>query len=127
LRRAGRLAQGWIASTKQDLNQIEEAIKLVHDGAREVGRDPYEVRILVRAVVDLCDEDPGPDRRHFHGTVEQLNADFAKLAGQGVTEVFVDMNFSPRVGSPFVDEASGLAEAERVLNALGPLAISGGK
>ena len=128
LRRAGRLAQGWISSTKQDLNHIAEAIRLVHDGALEAGRDPDQVRILVRAVVELSDEDPGPGRRRFHGTVEQVNADFSKLAGQGVTEVLVDMNFSPRVGSPHVDEASGMAEAERVLNALGPrLATSSGK
>jgi hypothetical protein len=78
------------------------------------------VRILVRAVVELSDKDPGPQRRYFHGTVDQVNADFATLAGQGVTEVFVDLNFSPRVGSPHVDEAAAMREAERVLNALGP-------
>ncbi len=122
LRRAGRLAQGWISSTKQDLSQIGQAIELVREGAREGGRDPDQVRILVRAVVELSDEDPGPERRYFHGTVEQVNADFSRLAGQGVTEVFVDQNFSPRVGSPHVDEASAMAEAERVLNALGPRA-----
>ena len=120
LRRAGRLAQGWISSTKQDLSRIGQAIELVREGAREGGRDPDQVRILVRAVVELSDEDPGSERRYFQGTVEQVNADFSKLAGQGVTEVFVDLNFSPRVGSPHVDEASALGEAERVLNALVP-------
>jgi alkanesulfonate monooxygenase SsuD/methylene tetrahydromethanopterin reductase-like flavin-dependent oxidoreductase (luciferase family) len=120
LRRAGRLAQGWISSTKQDLSRIEASIELVREGAREGGRDPEQVRILVRAVVELSDKDPGPQRRYFHGTVDQVNADFATLAGQGVTEVFVDLNFSPRVGSPHVDEAAAMREAERVLNALGP-------
>ena len=122
LRRAGRLAQGWICSTKQDLSRIGQAIELVREGAREGGRDPDQVRILVRAVVELTDKDPGPRRKYFHGTGDQVNADLAKLGSQGVTEVFVDLNFSPRVGSPHVDEAAAMGEAERVLNALGPRA-----
>lgn len=120
LRRAGRLAQGWICSTKQDLSRIGQAIELVREGARQGGRDPDRVRILVRAVVELSDQDPGPERKYFHGTVDQVNADFATLAGQGVTEIFVDLNFSPHVGSPYVAEASAMAEAERVLRALSP-------
>ena len=57
LRRAGRLAQGWIASSRQDLTGIGACISTVRDGARSAGRDPEAVRIVVRAVVDLVDSD----------------------------------------------------------------------
>ena len=40
-----------------------------------------------------------PDRRPLTGTYDEDRADLAVLAEQGVTEVFVDLNFDPQVGS----------------------------
>ena len=90
LRRAGRLAQGWIASSRQDLTRIGEAIAIVRGAAR----DPQALQIVVRGVVALTDDDPGEPRRPLHGTREQVLADLAALRAQGVTEVFLDPNFS---------------------------------
>ncbi len=120
LRRAGRLAQGWISSSRQDLTRIGESMQLVRDGAREAGRDPDALRFLVRGLVELVDADPGPERRPLRGTRDQILEDLAALRARGVTEVFLDLNFSPRVGSPEVDPVEALAEAERVLDALAP-------
>ncbi len=120
LRRAGRLADGWIGSSGHDLSRIARDVATVRDGAREAGRDPDAVRVLVRAVVDLVDDDPGPGRRPFHGTREQVLDDVAALGEQGVTEVFADPNLSPRVVGEGVDPAAALDEAERVLEALAP-------
>lgn len=120
LRRAGRLSQGWICSSGQDLDRIEESIGYVRAGAVEAGRDPDAVHVLVRALVDLLDDEPGPGRPLFRGTAEQVRTDLVGLRGRGVSEVLVDMNFSPRVGSPDVDPAVATAEAERVLVALAP-------
>jgi len=120
LRRAGRLAQGWIASTRQDPDSLADAVALVRAGAREAGRDPGAVRVLVRAVVDLVGADPGPGRRPFHGTREQVLEDLAAVRRHGAGEVLVDLNFLPRVGSPEVDADVAVAEAEHVLHALAP-------
>lgn len=125
LRRAGRLGQGWICSSRQDLTRIGQSVELVRQGAREAGKDPDRVHVLARVVVDLVDDDPGPDRRPLHGTTEQVLEDLADLGARGVTEVFVDLNFSPRVVSPDVDATAAAAEAERVLDALAPTARSG--
>ena len=48
LRRAGRLAQGWIASSKHDVRDLRASIETVREGAREAGRDPDALRIVVR-------------------------------------------------------------------------------
>ncbi len=120
LRRAGRLAEGWIGSTRTDLESLARSVALVRAGAEEAGRDPEAVRILVRTVVDLVAEDPGHGRRRGHGTRQQVLGDLADLASHGATEVLVDLNFSPRVGSPDVDADGATAEAERVLDALAP-------
>jgi len=87
---------------------------------RRAGRLADRLRIVVRGVVDLVDDDPGPGRRPLHGTREQVLDDLAGLRAHGVTEVFVDLNFLPRVGSPDVDVEAATAEAERVLVALAP-------
>ena len=120
LRRAGRLAQGWICSSRQDLSSIGESVETVRGGAREVGRDPSALRILVRGLVELLDAEPAGPRRPLQGTREQIVEDLAALRAQGVTEVFLDLNFSPRVGSPDVDAAEALAHADAVLDALAP-------
>ena len=93
LRRAGRLAQGWIASSRQDLTTLGASIELVRDGAREAGRDPDTLQIVVRL------------------TREQTRDELAALRAQGVTEVFLDLNLSPRVDAD---------DAERVLEAFAP-------
>src|SRR3954453_21101758 len=58
LRRAGRLAQGWLCSSRQDLTDLGPAIETVRDRARAAGRDPDAVQIVVRGLVALADEDP---------------------------------------------------------------------
>jgi probable F420-dependent oxidoreductase len=120
LRRAGRLAQGWIGSSRLDPAQISTCVEMVRDGAREAGRDPEAVRIVLRGPVDLVDEDLGGRRRPFQGTREQLLEELGALRVQGVTEVFFDLNLSPRVGSPSVSEVDALHYAERVLDAFAP-------
>ena len=122
LRRAGRLAEGWIGSTSTDAESLARSVALVRAGAEEAARDPDAVRILVRVVVDLVAEDPGRGRRQGYGTREQVLDDLAVLASHGATEVLVDLNFSPRVGSPDADADAATEEAERVLDALAPLA-----
>lgn len=122
LRRAGRIADGWIASSRQDLERIGESIRLVRAGAEEAGRDPDPVRVVVRAIVDLH-ERPVGRREPLQGSVDQVRDDLAALRRRGVTEVFVDLNFSPRVGSPDVEPDVAEEHALQVLEALAPHAL----
>ena len=120
LRRAGRLAQGWIASSGHDLNTIRASIEHVRNGAREAGRDPDALRVLVRGVVDFIDGVREQQRRPLQGTREQILDDLVALRAQGVTEVFFDVNLSPRAGYPDVDGGAAAAYAEAVLETFAP-------
>src|SRR6266576_6218222 len=51
LQRAGRLADGWITSSRTDLTRIGEGVKVVRAAAEQAGRDPAALRIVVRGVV----------------------------------------------------------------------------
>lgn len=115
LRRAGRLAQGWIGSSRHDPARIGAYVETVREGARAAGRDPQALRILIRGVVDLVEHDPGDRRAPLHGTREQVLDDLRALRAHGATEVFFDLNLSPRADAP-----DALAYAERVLDAFAP-------
>ena len=119
LRRAGRISEGWISSSRTDLSMIGAAIDVVRSAALEAGRDADTLRFVVRGVVHLT-PDPQADRKPLSGSAGQIRDDLAQLAGVGVTEVFLDLNYDPRTVSDDVDERAGLANAELALTQLAP-------
>lgn len=121
LQRAGRLADGWVTSSRADLSRIEEGIEVVRSAARDAGRDPGAMRIICRGVVRAGAEDPGDGgRRLLSGSYEQIRADTAWLGDRGVTEIFYDLNWDPLVGSPDADAAAAVRRAGEILDALAP-------
>ena len=115
LERCGRLADGWISSSRLDPKRIHEPIDAVRAAAREAGRDDGALEFVVRGVVLV-----GPRTRPLTGTLDEIRGDLPGLAEQGVTELFVDLNFDQRIGNPDADPAESLARATEVLEALAP-------
>ena len=122
MERAGRLADGWITSSRADLSAIGEAVEVIGAAASAAGRDPGAVRIVCRGVVLPGDEAKGPDggRRLLSGSFAQIREDTAWLGSQGVTEVFYDLNWDPEVGSPSVSPESAAERAGEILRELAP-------
>ncbi len=122
LRRAGRIGDGWVTSSRQDLSRMSECVATIRDAAVQAGRDPGAIRIICRGVVRLDDEVAGPDGRRLllSGSRGQLAGDIHWLADQGVTEVFFDLNWDPMVGAPHIDVAAATVRATRLLEALAP-------
>ena len=115
LRRAGRLADGWISSSRADPRRIDEPIGVVRQAASEAGRDPDELRFVCRGVVKAA-----APRAPLAGSFDEIRSDLDDLAGKGVTETFVDLNFDPEIGSPEADPAASMRRADEVLEALAP-------
>jgi hypothetical protein len=67
--------------------------------AREVGRDPATLDLLVRANVELSDQPLGDDRMIFTGTLEQVGADVLATGEIGTTELMFDVTFDPGIES----------------------------
>ncbi|WP_067171659.1 TIGR03619 family F420-dependent LLM class oxidoreductase [Microtetraspora niveoalba] len=116
LRRAGRIADGWISSSRADLGTIDEQIAIVKNAAREAGRAPEALRFVCRGVTRVLAADEGP----LTGSYEKIRADVAALGEKGVTEVFHDLNFDPEIGNPDADPAESMRRAEEALEALAP-------
>lgn len=125
LRRAGRLADGWLSRSATDLNRIGESVTQVRAAAQEAGRDPDAVRAVVRGVIRPDPSGagtPGPDgtRLRLSGSYAQIRADTEALAEQGVTELYYDLNWHLAIGSPDADPDAAVALAEEILEALAP-------
>ena len=119
LRRIGRIADGWISSSRTDLTTLGRSIDLIRATAQEAGRDSSTLRFIVRGVVIHGDE-LGPDRTPLQGSTAQINDDLAALEAAGATEVFLDLNYDPRVAADDVDPVWAQEHVESVLHALAP-------
>src|SRR5216683_969259 len=122
MQRAGRIAAGWITSSRADLTKISEAVGAIGAAASAAGRDPHAVRIICRGVVVAGAEATGPDggRRLLSGSFAQIREDTAWLGEQGVTELFYDLNWDPQVGNPSVAPVAAAERAGEILAELAP-------
>jgi probable F420-dependent oxidoreductase len=120
MERAGRIADGWITSSRADLSKIAGAISVVQASAAAAGRGP--LRIICRGVVraGAAAFAPSGERLLLSGGYDQIRADTDWLAGQGVTEVFYDLNWDPEIGSPVVGAAEATRRASEIMEALAP-------
>jgi probable F420-dependent oxidoreductase len=120
LRRAGRMADGWISSSRADLTKMGDSIEIVRSAAADAGKDPARLRFVVRGVVRLTEDAMPDDRRPLQGDAAQIRGDLEQLSGVGVTEVFLDLNYDERSAADDVDAESGLANAMHTITTLAP-------
>jgi probable F420-dependent oxidoreductase len=114
LRRAGRMAAGWVSSSRADPAALAESVAVVRAAAEEAGRDPGQLRFVCRAVTKVRHGERAP----LVGTLEEIRGDLSMLEDAGMTEAFVDLNFDPQVAA--ADAGSALQHARTVLEALAP-------
>jgi probable F420-dependent oxidoreductase len=93
LRRTARVANGWnpVFLPVAAMKEITENIRSM---ARESGRDPAEIEVVVRANINEGETPLGEDRPIFHGSRSQIAADLAATRELGVDEIFIDPTFS---------------------------------
>jgi probable F420-dependent oxidoreductase len=117
LKRAGRLAAGWVSASRFAAAQVPGAVEVVKAAAREAGRDPEALRIIIRAAVRVRDAD---EEQQFTGTLDKIRRDFADYAAAGATELFVDLNFDEEIGNPDADPGRSVDVAHQILDAFAP-------
>lgn len=127
LRRAGRIADGWMSRSGTQLSKIGDEVALVRAAAEDAGRDPGKLRIITRGVVRHDPAGAGTagsdgERLRLSGSFERIREDAAWLGDQGVTELFYDLNWDPLVGGPDADPVAATERAEEILRALAPAA-----
>lgn len=112
LARAGRLADGWVSNSHFDLATLGDAVEQIGAAAEAAGRDPASLRYICRGVVR-----DAPRGKLLTGSLDDVRADLADIAGRGITETFLDLNFDPTIGDPAADPAASMRRAHEVLEA----------
>jgi probable F420-dependent oxidoreductase len=94
LNRLARLADGWnpVGIPIAGMQQMFGAIRQM---AKEAGRDPSTLALVVRANLLISGEPLGKDRTLFSGSLEQIKDDLASCKEMGAHEVFFDPTFMP--------------------------------
>ena len=117
LRRAARLAEGWVSASRFPAAKLPEATRTIRSEAEAVGRDPSSFRIVIRGAVRVRAND---EEQQLSGTVDKIRREIAEYAEQGATELFVDLNFDELIGSPAADPAESMRRAHEALEAFAP-------
>lgn len=112
LKRLATMAEGWnpVGIPVEGMAQMFGAIKQM---AKEAGRDPSALALVVRANLEISDKALGKERMIFNGSVEQIKEDIAGCRRIGAHELFFDPTFA--VGGQSLDRWLGLMEQLRKL------------
>jgi len=117
LRRVATLADGWISASRFPAVQVPAAIETIRTAATAAGRDPGQLRFVIRGAVKVRDHD---EETPLVGTLDKIRGDVAAYADAGATEFFVDLNFDERIGNPDADPAESTRRAHEALEAFAP-------
>ncbi len=99
LQRMAREANGWFP-VGIPLKAVPEMFGGIQAMAKEAGRDPSKLELIVRGnPCEFSDLPSGSDRAEFTGTIEQIGADIATAREIGAHELVLDVQFSPGVES----------------------------
>ncbi|MEX0682503.1 MAG: LLM class F420-dependent oxidoreductase [Dehalococcoidia bacterium] len=93
MKRIAHHADGWmpVAIPVPGMEQMWGAIKGM---AKEAGRNPDELKLIVRGNMTVTDEPLGDDRWIFTGTWDQIKSDAQAVKGLGADELILDPTFS---------------------------------
>ena len=96
MQRVAKEADGWfpVGIPIAAISQMFDGIKQM---AREAGRDPAELELIVRANVELSDAIRSEGRADFTGSLDQIAGDVAAVRKLGAAELLFDIQFSPDV------------------------------
>jgi probable F420-dependent oxidoreductase len=94
LKRVAIEANGWFPGGIRGIGPMFEGIK---DVAKDAGRDPSALELIVRANVETYNTPIENDRADFTGTLEQIAEDMTTARKLGAAEIAIDAQFSPGV------------------------------
>ena len=112
MKRVATMADGWnpVGVPLDGMAQMFGGVKQM---AKEAGRDPSSLKLIIRANLELTDKPLPKERWIFSGSAEQVKEDVAACRSMGADEVFFDPTFSERDQS--LDRWLALMEQARKL------------
>ncbi len=92
LKRLATYADGWnpVGMPLDGMAQMFDSIKQL---AKEAGRDPSRIELVIRAHPEIADKPLGKERSLFSGSVDQIKEDIAGCRNIGAHEIHFDPTF----------------------------------
>ncbi len=92
LKRLAKFADGWnpVVIPLDGMPQMFGSIKQM---AKEAGRDPSRMKLIIRAHTEITDKPLGKERAIFSGTLDQIKDDIAGCRRIGAHEIHFDPTF----------------------------------
>lgn len=102
VKRAVELADGFNGGNVP-MASVAPLVKDVKDAAAALGKDPAKLHIVCRGTYRVHETPQGKDRRPLWGTLDEIREDIGRYAEAGLTELFLEGNFTP--GGPSLEQA----------------------
>jgi len=93
LKRTARLADGWMP-VAMTIDQMKSTSDQLRSMAKESGRNPSDLKMIVRYNLAITTQPLGKERAPFSGTMNQIKEDIAAIKTYGPDELILDPTFS---------------------------------
>jgi len=93
MKRVATMANGWNPGGIP-IEGVAQMFGTIRTMAREAGRDPSELQLIVRANLVITKKPIDKDRFIFVGTLDQIREDIAACAKIGADELFLEVGFT---------------------------------
>ena len=94
MKRTAKLADGWMP-VGMPIDQVRSTTTQLKNLAKDMGRDPADLKIILRYNFAITSQPQGKDRPFFSGTFTQIKDDIASVKAYGPDELILDPTFSP--------------------------------
>jgi probable F420-dependent oxidoreductase len=92
-------ADGWLpVAGFGPLEQLEQAINGLREGARKVNKDPSKIRVFVLTYPNVLDSSPASSNQQrlpMSGTIDQIGSDIERIKAIGAEHIIFGYAFSP--------------------------------
>jgi probable F420-dependent oxidoreductase len=112
MRRVARRADGWLAVGAPP-SVLGYHWSTIRREAEDAGRDPAEIRFIVRMNPHLADEKAEAEKVPSKGTMDQVIAYARSLVEVGADEVFIDLGQTARSAAEVLDRAGAFYDGVR--------------
>jgi probable F420-dependent oxidoreductase len=94
MKRTAKFADGWMP-VGMVIDQVQSNTTQLKNMAKEMGRNPADLKIILRYNLAITPQPQGKDRPFFSGTLAQIKDDIASVKAYGPDELILDPTFSP--------------------------------
>jgi alkanesulfonate monooxygenase SsuD/methylene tetrahydromethanopterin reductase-like flavin-dependent oxidoreductase (luciferase family) len=96
MKRTAKMANGWMP-VGMTVDQLKSTSTQLRSMAKDAGRDPADLKVIVRYNLSITPQPQGKDRALFSGTLTQIKDDIASVKAYGPDELILDPTFSPDI------------------------------